>query len=304
MKRLFLIACCALIAFASCTKPEGGASTKLTTPKDKEHHASFTLNDKKFDVPIKKGVVPKTVVVTSGGEFLLGFYDNDAAVPEKAPYKYRSGRFSLAGAKAIVAGLRFSFQKYGELLIKEGSGNEWLIDYIAPDGTTYSGVATTSGDKISGVMADNVCRSWKPATILVSASGGNITNAIVGKKFSADLKQIFDFLKDGGMDIDNGAFAQYALESVAFTEGGLFIINFKNFSVSPFVGNFTLKENQEENISYKFDLAWVDNPLIPVTGTGTLTVTGTQLTLFTESDATVKGKTYHVSATIICEEIK
>ena len=302
MKRFLLIACCALIALASCTKPNNGTST-LPKPQFKDNHASVTLTDKKFDGPLKKGIVPKTIEVTSGGKFLLGFYDTDKTEPEKAPYKYKSGKLDLK-TKAVSVGLQFIFPKFGKLIIKEGSGNDWVVDYIDPDGNSYSGAAVIANDKLTGTLADNVCRSWKPKTIIVSASGGNITTAIVGKKFSADLNEIFDFLKDNGMDIDKGKFSKYAFEAVDFTESGLFIINFKDFSVAPFVGSVTLKELQEENLSYNFNLSWVDNPLIPVKGTGSVTVTDSQLTLYTESDATVKGKTYHVGATIICDEIK
>ena len=107
MKRFFIIALCALFAVAGCTKPEKGSDSKMPLPKNKAYHASFTLNDTKFDRPIKSGDIPKTIELTSGGKFLLGFLDTDAIEPEKAPLAYKSGIYKVLESKAISAGLIF-----------------------------------------------------------------------------------------------------------------------------------------------------------------------------------------------------
>ena len=82
------------------------------------------------------------------------------------------------------------------------------------------------------------------------------------------------------------------------------VINFKDFAIAPFVGNFNLKESQDENLAYNFNLSWEDNPVIPVSGVGSVTVKESKMTLFTESDAVIGDNTYHVSVSIFCDEIK
>ena len=304
MKRIILIAACALFAFASCTKTENPGNTKLPAPKDKGYHASFTLNDTKFDLPVKNGVIPKTIDITSGGKFLLGFLDTDAVRPETAPLKYKSGKYEVKETKVPSADLKFTFDMYGSLIIKQDNGDgSWIVDYIDPDGETYEGVAILSKDQISGILADNICRSWKPTSFILSVSGGSLTDAIVGKKFPPDINEVVKFLKEKGIRIDTD-YAKYSLESIDFLENGMILINFKDFAISPFVGNFSLKESQDNNIAYNFALAWEDNPVIPVSGNGSIHVDDTQMTLYTKSDTEISGKTYHISVSISCEEIK
>ena len=304
MKRLILIAACALVAFASCTKAEKTNETKLSAPKSKSYHASFTLNDTKFDRPIKSGDIPKTIDITSGGKFLLGFLDTDAIEPEKAPFKYKSGKFDVLELKAPSADLKFTFAMYGSLIIKQDNGSgSWLVEYIDPDGSAYEGAAVLTGDEVSGTLADNICRSWKPTSFIISAEGGDLTSAIVGKKFSADINEVVAYLREKGIKID-ASYAKYSLESIDFTENGMILINFKDFAIAPFVGDFTLNESQDDNIAYNFDLAWEDNPVIPVSGNGSIHVDDTQMTLYTESDTEISGKAYHISVSIFCDEIK
>ena len=304
MKRIFIIALCALFAVAGCTKPEKGSDSKMPLPKNKAYHASFTLNDTKFDRPIKKGDIPKTIELTSGGKFLLGFLDTDAIEPEKAPLAYKSGIYKVLESKAISAGLIFEFPKYGTLTVKEGSGNNWTLEYTTAEGEAYEGAALLSGDVVTGELAESICRSWKPRDFIVSASGGNIKNAIVGKKFSADLYEIINYLRDNGVNINAADYEKYSLESIDYTENGMLFINFKDFAIAPFVGDFSLDESKDDNLHYDFSLSWEDNPVIPVTGVGSVTVIDSQMTLYTESDAVVSGKTYHISVSILCDEIK
>lgn len=303
MKKFLVIASCLLIALTACTKPEKQES-KLPTPTKKEYHASITLSGSKFDRPLKNGDVPKTIELSSGGKFLLGFYDTDAVKPETSPLVYKSGKYTVATAKAIGAGMQFIFPMYGTLTVKGASGNDMEVEYTTQGGESYDGDAVLTNDEVSGALADEICRSWKPTDIIVSASGGNLENAIVGKKFSADIHEIIDYLKSKGMNINAEAFEKYALESFDFTESGLMFINFKDFAIAPFVGNFSLNESQDDNLAYDFSLSWEDQPVIPVKGDGSVTVNGDQLILFTESDVTVQSATYHITITILCSEIK
>ena len=305
MKRFILLAACALFAVVSCSKPDQGDGSKLPEPESKSYHASFTLNDTKLERPIKNGDIPKTIDITSGGLFLLGYLDTDAIKPETAPLKYKSGKYGIVQVKTPSADLKFTFGMYGSLTIKKDNGNgKWLIEYTEADGTSHEGIATLNDEEVSGALADNLCRSWKPTSIIVSASGGDLTDAIVGKKFSADINEIIAYLKEKGVDINPSNYAQYQLQSIDYAENGLIIINFKDFAIAPFVGNFSLNESQDNNIAYNFELSWEDNPVIPVSGVGSVNVNGSQMTLYTESDAVIQGQTYYVSVTIISDEIK
>ena len=303
MKRLLTIIALAAVALTSCKKADKPVS-ELVEPQHKEFHASFTLTDNAFQPAIAQGKVPKTIDLTSGGKFLLGFIDNDAANPATAPLVYVSGKYEILSAKTLSADLVYFFPMYGTLTLKEGAGGHWIVDYTAADGISYAGAAALSDEVVSGTMANQICRSWKPTTIIVSASGGDITTAVVGKKFNADINEIFAYLQEKGVKFSTGDYQQYQLESIDYTESGLFIINFKDFAISPFVGNFKLDEIEEENLYYDFYLSWVDNPVIPVSGKGEVTVTDDTMSLYTESDVIIGGKTYHIAASIICTEIK
>ena len=306
MKRLFSLFALAAVALVSCSKPANNKA-ELVPPENKEFHASFTLTDKSFETPIREGKVPRTIDLTSGGKFLLGFRDNDAVNPDKAPLVYVSGEYTVkkpAETKAPGADLVYFFPMYGNLTIQKGDGGTWNIRYTGPDGQSYGGAAALSDEVVSGSLADQMCRSWKPAKLIISASGGDITTAVVGKVFSADLNEIFAYLQEKGLKINTGDYDKYLLESIDYTESGLFIINFKDFAIAPFVGNFKLDEIKEENLSYNFNLSWVDNPVIPVSGTGEIAVNGDTMSLYTESDVTFNSKTHHIAVTIISTEIK
>ena len=106
------------------------------------------------------------------------------------------------------------------------------------------------------------------------------------------------------MNINAADYEKYSLESIDYTENGMLFINFKDFAIAPFVGDFSLQESKDDNLLYDFSLSWDDNPVIPVTGVGSVTVIDSQMTLYTESDAVVSGKTYHISVSILCDEIK
>ena len=302
MKRLIFAFAIVALALVSCNKFKK-TETRMELPENKDFHASYVLTDQSFSTPVSSGEIPKTIDLTSGGKFLLGFIDTDASDPATAPLKYVSGEYQILSSKAPSANLIYFFPMYGTLTIKEGTGNNWIIDYTSAKGNSYNGAATLSNEVVSGSLANEICRSWKPTTIIVSASGGDMT-AIVGKKFSADLDEIFAYLKEKGVKFNTGDYAQYQLESIDYTETGLFIVNFKDFAISPFVGNFSLQELSDENLEYNFNLSWVDNPVIPVSGKGAVTVTGNEMSLFTESDVVISNKTYHISATIISTEIK
>lgn len=303
-----LIVACAALAITACTKPEEKDS-KMSTPTNKEFHASYTLTDNTFAAPLKNGSIPKTIELTTGGKFVLGFLDTDALEPGTDPLKaeptiFKSGTYTVTAVKSPSAGLIYTFPKYGTLTIKEGSGDRWVVNYTTAGGDDYTGNAITAKDKITGSTANEVCRSWKPVSILVSASGGDLENAIVGKKFSADINEICQYLKENGVKIDVDEASKYALESIDFTETGRMFIIFKDFAISPFVGNFSLNESKDENLAYDFSLSWEDNPVIPVKGEGSIHVSDGQLTLHTESDVTIQDKTYHIGASILCNEIK
>ena len=192
MKRFILVAACALVALCACTKPDKKESN-LPEPKNKDYHASFTLKGSEFAAPIKKGKVPETIEITSGGKFLLGFRDNDAAEPD-APLIFKSGIYSVIESKAISAGLMFIFPMYGDLTIKSGSGSDWVVAYTTADGASFEGAAILNGEQVSGDLAEEVCRSWKPYQFIVSAAGDDIT-AIVGKIFNNDINEICSYLK-------------------------------------------------------------------------------------------------------------
>ena len=192
---------------------------------------------------------------------------------------------------------------YGDLTIKSGSGSDWVVAYTTADGASFEGAAILNGEQVSGELAEEVCRSWKPYQFIVSASGDDIT-AIVGKIFNNDINEICSYLKEKGVNINPADYAQYTLESIDFTESGLMVINFKDFAIAPFVGNFNLKESQDENLAYNFNLSWEDNPVIPVSGVVSVTVKESKMTLFTESDAVIGDNTYQVSVSIFCDEIK
>ena len=303
MKRFVAIASCILIALAGCTKPQQQDNSTLDTPVNKSYHASLTLTDQSFEASQKAGIVPRTISLTSGGKFLLGFYDTEAANPETARLKYKSGIYSVTSSKAPSAGLVFNFPMFGDLIINKGSGSNWDISYIPPAGTTYNGSALLDTDNLSGFTADNLCRSWRPTELIVSASGDGMA-AIVGKKFSNDINEIITYLNSKGMKLNPDDYSQYTLESIDYTENGLLLINFKDFAISPFVGNFTLKDSNDDNVAYNFNLAWEDNLMIPVSGLGSVTVTDNQMTLYTESDATLREKKYHIAVSIISTAIK
>lgn len=299
MKRIILIAACALFALAACNKPEKEGEKEMALPKYKEYHAKFSLEDRNFAEAQVEGIVPRTIELTSGGKFILGFYDADAS----STMRYVSGEYTVTSSKAVSADLIFNFPRYGTLAVNEGSGENWNVSYTPPAGTSYNGAAVVSADILSGEMADDICRSWEPKSIIILASGGDFSTE-VGGVFSNDIREIIEYLNGKGMKINPEDFADLSLKSIDYTESGLLLINFKDFAISPFVGNFTLNDSEDENMTYDFNLSWKDQPVIPLKGVGTVIVSDNQMTIRTESDVVVKTKTYHITVSIVCDEIK
>lgn len=300
MKRIILTLACAIAALASCTKPND-TPANMDAPANKEFHANITLDAADFAEPLLTADAPKTVTLTSGGKFLLGFYDTEAAVPASAPLVYKSGKFVVT--KAPSAGMVFSFAMYGSLSIKEIAGNNWQVEYTGPKGGKYSGKAIAIADKFTSSLANDLCRSWKPTSMIVTVSGDDLGTP-VGKTFGSDIQEILAFMLSKGVMVDVDKYEKYQLQSIDYTEDGQLFINFKDFAIAPFAGHFDLYESSDENIAYNFDLNWEDTKVIPISGKGGVKVNNSVMTLNTESDITVKGKNYHILLTIIADEIK
>ena len=300
MKRLILTLACAIAALASCTKPNDTPKA-MDAPANKEFHANISLDAADFAEPLMTADAPKTITVTSGGKFMLGFYDKEAETPASSPLIYKSGEYTVT--KAPSAGMVFNFAMFGSLCIKELEGNNWKVEYTGPKGGKYSGKAIAIADKFTSAFATDLCRSWKPKSMVVTVSGGDLANP-VGKTFGADIKEILDFMVSKGVKVDAEKYAKYQLQSIDYTEDGQLLVNFKDFAIAPFAGHFDLDETKDENIAYNFDLNWEDTKVIPISGKGGVKVTNSVMTLNTESDITVKGKNYHVILTIIADEIK
>lgn len=303
MRKIILTVACAVAALASCTKPNNNQPVEMADPANKEYHASFVLDAVDFAEPLITADAPKTIDLTSGGKFLLGFYDIDAEDPASAPLVYKSGTYTVSTTKAPSAGLVFTFAMYGSLTVKEGNGNNWEVEYTGPKGGKYTGSAITGGDKLDSTLATDLCRSWKPTSLIVKVSGDGLDQP-VGKTFGSDIKEVLDFLVSKGVNVDPAKYQKYQLQSIDYTEDGLLLINFKEFAIAPFAGHFSLDESKDENIAYNFDLCWEDNPVIPVSGKGSVIVANKVMTLKTDSDVTVKGKNYHIALTIIADEIQ
>ena len=300
MKRLVLFIACAIAALASCTKPNN--TTKELEPAiGKDYHATIKLDATDFTLPLHSGEVPETITVTSGGKYMLGFYDIAVEAPTEAPRVYKSGEYTVT--KAPSAGMIFNFAMYGRLCIKEIADRNWNVEYTGPRGNVYSGRAISIPDKFTSSFANDLCRSWKPTSMIVNVSGDGLDQP-VGKTFGADIKEVLDFLVSKGVRVDADKYAKYQLQSIDYTEDGLLMINFKDFAIAPFAGHFDLDETKDENIAYNFDLNWEDTKVIPISGKGGVKITNDVMTLNTESDVTVKGKNYHIALTIIAKEIK
>ncbi len=303
MKRFIIALAAVALALTACNKPqEGGKESKMETPVRKDFHASVKLTrSDNVALAIDEGKVPETVKLTSGGEFLLGFNKAKTAKPE-----FKAGKFDVVLLKA-GAHVKFVFPGYGSLEVEDTDANPWTVTYTDEDGNTYTTTAQKDADKLNGSVADNLCRSWKPEAITVAASGDGIPDKMkVGKKFNtASIREIAQYLKDeGGLNIKVDEFAKYEIESLAVTEDGAIIFNFKDYAIAPFVGSCDLLNKTEDNLTYDFSVSYEDNPVIPVKGVATVTVKGGKLTFYTESKITAGGKQYDATVSVNFSELK
>lgn len=298
MKKILFAVALAALMFTACNKeqvPETDNTSKMALPENKEFHASLVLKGE--PVKINENRL-ETIDLTSGREFVLGLVK-----PSNEKF-FVSGTYTVDITKARTE--TYHLGEYGTLVITDRSGNDWPIVFTNADGEVFEAVATPEGDVVSGDLADKLCRNWKPAALTLSAeTEGEIP---VGHEFkSADINEVIDFLRDNNVNIDVESvenLEDYNLESISFSESGKIFFNFKNYSLSPFVGTFTLSEGKQENLAYDFSLSYDEIEIIPIKGSGTVTVNDGKLVLYTESDVTANGKTYRVTLTIYCNELK
>ena len=296
MKKLFALAAVAALLLSSCDKPE--QKTEMTLPVYKSHHASLTLKRDKFAAEMDRGEIPSTIDLTSAGHFVLGLKR-----PDDGKLTFKAGDFTIQEAKA--GPVTYVFGGYGSLTVKDTDAKSWEITYTTASGTSYETAATVAEDVVTGTMADDLCRTWKPVSITASAKGGDLPASVGGaKEFKGgDLEAIADYLVECGIKVDVSQLLKYNLTDVTFMESGKVFFNFKDSSIEPFVGTFSLKDSSKGNLSYDFSVSWASNPVIPVSGEGTVGVKDGKMSLATESVVTVNSKDYTVTLVFVCEEV-
>lgn len=281
-----------------CTKNGGEFADIIGSLFQKgSFHGSYVLDGDDFSESVAQGVVPSTVEITSGGRYVLGFVDPGAETG--SPLVYVTGYYSMGGISSDGTEAVFEFDGYGSIRLRDGKGTVEVLDYVTYLGDIVEGTATTLPDVVYGTLAESIFGSWKPTSLIISVSGGD-NEPVMGRIFSPDLKDLFVFLKGYGVEVDEAEYSKYALSVLDFTESGLFVISFENGDTQPFVGDYSLHEERELNIDYDFSKCWDNNPLVPLSGSGFVTVGAGMLSFYTETDVDVRGTGYHVSVSILC----
>ena len=296
MKKLFILAAIAAAMLTACTKPE--QKSEMALPSYKTSHASLTFRTDKFAAEFGSGVLPVTVELTSDGRYIIG-----RKRQEDGKTEYKTGTFTLQQVKASP--IAYDLSPYGRIVVKDPDVKPWVITFTV-GGKEYEVTADVAADIITGAFADDLCRNWKPASIVVSAKGGDLPASLgAAKTFTGgDLKAVGDYLVENGIKVDVAKFSKFNIDSIEFTESGKVFINFKDTSVDPYFGTFTISGGKENNFSYDFKLAYEDNPVIPVKGVGTVSVKNSMMSFYTESEVQSGGKVYSVSLTVVCNKEK
>lgn len=299
MKKIFTVVACAAVLLTACTKPEQTTET-LPAPAHKNHHASLTFSREEFANEIDNGILPITLDLTSDGHFVMCKVN-----PADGKQRFVVGEYTFTEVKSRT--IRYDLGVEGKLEVLDPEANRWKVKFTTGSGASYDVSASLVKDRITGAFADDLCRSWRPVTLIVSAKGGDLPASVgVAKTFKVggDLKAIANYLHESGVQVTVEQVAKFNIKNILFTEAGKVYFNFKDSSLQPYSGTYNINAGKEENFSYNFDISYQDNPVIPVKGDGTITFTKKQMSLYTEADVTVSGKVYRVSLTIVCEEDK
>ena len=297
MKKFFAIAACAACLLAACDKLEQEKDS-LPQPDYKPYHGNIFIPGGNE----VSGDLPDEIELTSDGIAII-IRKN----PKEGRKRYRTVRYRVNkkddGSIEIDLG-----DDDGKIVVKDhGSDNPEII-FTDPENKEHkAGGKIGGGDVITGPFADNLCRSWKPSSVIVSAKGGELPASLgVAKTFDVggDLKAVAEHLKTNGIDVDVALISQFDIDRIIFTETGKIIYIFKSSALEPYVGSYTLKDAKEDNFTYDFSMAWSENPVIPVKGGGTITITAGTMSVYTLVEITVDGVTYQVSLTIVSKEDK
>lgn len=289
MKKFFslLALCCiGLMFLASCEKEK--KQDKLPVPQYKELHARIAFDSPEFAKHIEEERLPSSIEVTSSGYYI-------AQIKKNGKKAFVIDKFTVETRSTAV----FRLNSLGATLQVEydSEGNPTKAVYSSLAGDFNIDVAVSgSGDKIKGSVADDLCRNWKVKNTYISAEGEGLSSGLATTKvFSgADFREMAAYFADNGIKVDPSDFEGYRLDRVIFTETGSFLFDFAN--EDPYLGVFEVGAN--DAFSYNFRTNHKENPIVGISGNGTVVREGSTLTLNMFSNVTYDGKKYKAQLTL------
>ena len=289
MKKFFslLALCCIGMMFlASCEKEK--KQDKLPVPQYKELHAKISFDTPELAKYIEGERLPSFIEITSSGCYIANIKRNGKAsfVIDKFTVETRStATFRL---NALGATLRVEY---------DAAGNPTKAAYSSLSGDFNIDVAVSgSGDKIKGTVADDLCRNWKVKNTYISAEGEGLSSGLATTKLfsGADFREMAAYFAENGVNVNPSEFEGYRLERVIFTETGSFVFDFAKDD--PYIGAFEVGTN--DSFNYNFRVNHKDNPVVGISGNGTVVREEKTLTLNLNTNVTYSGKNYKVQITL------
>lgn len=254
-KNLYLMAFAAIVScFTSCSKDDDNDTsapkeTTLSTPQYKDDAVHLTLPANRLTVGGRESSV-SVIELAESGTYLVAYQRNSTRAEEGTDYL--TGNFTKDGES-------YNLKGFATVTIKGKSGTTYNIVVKTTDGTTAELSATASSGKVaSGVMTDNLCRTWKIEKTLLTVTADGLT---AGKEFigTCDLNKMIDYAKDKGVEINDKVDYNSIVTAITFSRAGTFVISYQNGKND--VGKWNWSNQSSGALRYSWDSADMGNSL-------------------------------------------
>ena len=256
-KSFYLMAFAAImLAFVSCSKDdddnnnnETPKESTLDAPQYKEDAVRLSLPSNELTVSGENANV-SLIELAESGTYLIAYQRRVTRADDGT--EYLTGKFTKNGDSYNLSG-------FATVTITGKSGTTYNIVVKTTDGTTTELNATAaSGGVSSGAMTDNLCRTWKIESTLLTV---NVDGLNAGKEFpgTCDLNKMIEYAKEKGVKIKDIVDGKSIVTGITFSRAGTFMISYQNGK--PDVGKWNWSSQSAGTLSYGWNSSDMGNSL-------------------------------------------
>ena len=262
---LLMVLTAMTLTLVSCSKDDDNdngnsndnPNQTITAPPYKDDAVKLSLPDNSINVGGQTANV-SALELAEGGTYIVT-HSQVATTRADDGTSYKTGKYTKSSNSYNLAG-------FATVTINGKSGSTYNIVVKTPDGVaTELNAKAATGSVATGIMTDNLCRTWTIENTRLTMEVEGIT---AGKDFpgTCNLNEMIAYAKERGMKINDDVEENSVVTGITFTRAGTFLISYMNGNND--VGKWNWTSQNNGTLSY----GWNDSDMGNAFENGTATV--------------------------------